>query len=348
MSELIDFAAQLIEFEGGAVEMAPERAGALLPEALSNSWRVGEELVLSEAEGAAPRLVYGSELLERMLDTATAAVSVTAARLDLPPLRGNQVKAAAERWALRNGLVSVGDVRIGASTRLQLFALATLHGDEKREFVVSTVISPWSGTELPNFAPMALGLTATGKAESIAVSEAVLAACARACERLAVLNAQAFRENMTRRFERDRDRIDVYFEDLLSELDKRARKGKLDPLAVSDKRNALFADRAAKFEALSARFVLRIEVTPIAMRAIEVDSGFASMTLRRRKASRTLELEYDGATRRIVSPRCDGCGGAAQKPAACDDALHLLCETCVPRAEGRVACVACKPQSRVG
>jgi hypothetical protein len=115
---------------------------------------------------------------------------------------------------------------------------------------------------------------------------------------------------------------------------------------VTDKHSALLADRAAKLEALFARFVLRIELMPIALRVIEVESGFASVTLRRRKASRTLELEYDAVLRRIVAPRCDGCGGAAPRPAACDDALHLLCEACAPRAEGRVACVSCKPRAR--
>jgi hypothetical protein len=345
MSELIDFAAQLIELEGGAVERAAERAGALLPESLSNSWHVAEELVLSEAEGAAQRLAYGSELLERMLDTATKTVSVAGVRVDLPALRGSQVKAAAERWALRNGLVSVGDIRLCQATRLQLFALATLHGDEKREYVVSSVLAPWSGTEVPGFEEALMGLPSAGHTEPPALSEAVLAASVHACELRALAQAQAFGEGMTRRFERDRERIELYFEDLSRELDKRARKGKLDARTVADKRNALFADRAAKLEALCARFVLRIEVTPIALRAIEVESGFASLTLRRRKANRTLELEYDSATRRMVAPRCDGCSGAAPRPAVCDDALHLLCEACAPRAEGRLACAACKPRA---
>lgn len=346
MSELVEFAAQLIELEGGAVETSAECVGALLPETLSNSWRVAEELVLSEADGAAHRLAYGSELLERMLDTATKGVSVATARLDLPAPRGSQVKAAAERWALRNGLVSVGDIRVSSSTRIQLFALATLHGDEKRELVVSCVFSPWSGTEVHGFADAVLSLSPTRHTEPPPHSEVVLAACMRACSERAAEEAQTFREGMTRRFERDRERIDAYFGELARELDTRARKGKLDALTVTDKRSALLADRAAKLEALSARFVLRIELMPIALRVIEVESGFASVTLRRRKASRTLELEYDAVSRRVVAPRCDGCGGAAPRPVACDDALHLLCEACAPRAEGRVACVACKPQAR--
>jgi hypothetical protein len=345
MSELVDFAAQLIELEGGAIEIGTERISALLPQTLSTAWHVPEELDLSEAEGTGQRLSYGSELLERMLDTATHSVAVSAVRLELPVLRGAQVKAAAERWSLRNGLVSVGDMRLCPTTRLQLFALATLHGDEKRELVVSSVLSAWSGTEVVGFAEATVGLSTANQIGSAPCSQVALEALLRVGTRHAVAQAQPFREGMTRRFERDRERIEAYFEDLSSELDKRARKGKLDPLAVVDKRNALIADRTAKLEALSARFVLRIELTPIALRATEVEGGFVSMTLRRRKASRTLELEYDAATHRMVAPLCDGCAGAAPRPAACDDALHLLCEACAPRAEGRVSCVACKPRA---
>lgn len=344
MSELLDFARDLIELEGGAVETESARLVALLPEELSKRWQVGEELALCESEGGPQLLAYGSELLEHMLATATGELHVAAASCSAAAPRASQVRAAAERWTLRNGLVSAGDVRLCSSTRVQLFALATLHGDEKRELLVSRVMATASRTEVPEFERMAGELLALRHHASVDELEPVVVAAARACEEHAVALAEPFRVGMTRRFERDRERIEAYFEDLSRELDKRARRGKLDPQAVADKREALHADRAAKLEALAARFVLRIEVVPIAMRLIEVEGAFATVTLRRRKASRAIELEYDAATRKLVPPRCDGCARAAMRPAACDDALHLLCEACVPRAEGRVVCSACKPE----
>jgi hypothetical protein len=347
MTELLDFAARLIELEGGAVDASEQRLSALLPEPLATRWNVSEELVVAEhGEGAAQRLTYGSELLERMLETATRGVSIAAVRVELPPVRASQVKAAAERWTLRNGLVSVGDVRLGRATRFQLFALATLHGDEKRESIVSSVLSAVSETEVMGFAEAIAGLPAVEGSVHLLPSQSLLTVAGQACQRRALADAQAFHEGMTRRYQRDRERIEGYFEDLFLELDKRARKGKLEPGVIADKRNALLVDRTAKLEALSARFVLRIEVNPIALRAIEVDGGFVSVTLRRRKATRSVELEYDGATHRLVAPRCDSCSGAAPRPAACDDALHLLCDACAPKAEGRVACAACKSSGR--
>jgi hypothetical protein len=343
MSELIDFAARLIELEGGAIEPTPSGLSALLPGPLSGHWGCGEELRLSETDPAMQRLAYGTELLERMLDTATSWVAIARARLELPAARSGQLQSAAEHWSLRNGLAALKETRLGPQTRLELFALATLQGDEKREFLVSCVLSAGSGTEVPGFSESMMESAAACAGPAGDVPEQVLRAALRVCSQRAEALAQPFREAMTRRFERDRERIEAYFTDLRAELDKRARRGKLDPQAVRDKRAALHADRGAKLEALAARFVLRIEMLPIALRCIEVPGAFITLILRRRKAIRTLELEYDLLTRRVVAPPCDGCGGPALRPAACDDAFHLLCETCVPRAEGRIACTACKP-----
>ncbi|HTP26590.1 MAG TPA: hypothetical protein VMK12_13175, partial [Anaeromyxobacteraceae bacterium] len=101
-------------------------------------------------------------------------------------------------------------------------------------------------------------------------------------------------------------------------------------------------ERAAKFEALTARYVMKVELKPIALLLIESPTYRMPIELRRRKASRTVEVEYDCATRRLVAPACDGCGGPAPRPAACDDAIHLLCEECAPKSEGRIACSACR------
>ncbi len=345
MSELLAFAAKLIELEGGAVECHPYGLDALLPSNLSSAWGTADGLELSDRHDDAGRFSYGTELLDRMIQTATQAVPIACARLDLAPIRASQVRNAAEQWRLRNGLADVGEVRMGTQTRLWLSALATLNGDEKRELLVSAVMSVRSGTLVDGFADAAVGLAehkATFPPAPAGPLERALAQCVRQAE----AGATAFREGMTRRYERDRLRIEGYFDDLLAELGKRASKGRGDQEAIADKRRAMLADRAAKLEALSARFVLRIEVKPLALLAVEVDGATVTLGLRRRKASRAIELEYDAATRRFVPPMCEACGGSAHRPAACDDAVHLLCEGCAPRAEGRIACPACKRSTR--
>lgn len=350
MNELLQLAGRLIELEGGAAESQPAGLAVLLPGALSAAWQVQDELMLSESleEESSTHLAYGTELLERMLHTATQQIPV--AHLRLAPsgvaLRAGHVQRAAEHWNLRNGLVEVSDIQLGTQTRLWIDALAIMHGDERREQLVSTVLSARSHTEVEGFSERAFGLEPLASAERLSppwpLVERALARCAERAETA----ARGFREAMTRRFERDRASIDGYFDDLVRELDKRASKGRLDSATVADKRAAMQADRKLKLEALSARFVLRIEVQPIALRTIEAEGATVTVKLRRRKASRTIQLDYDSTTRQLVPPACEHCGGGAQRPAACDDAVHLLCERCVPRADGRISCGACAESPR--
>ncbi len=81
---------------------------------------------------------------------------------------------------------------------------------------------------------------------------------------------------------------------------------------------------------------------PVAVVIVEAPAASILVRVRRRKAERAVSLEYDAATRKLVPLPCEACGGPALRPAACDDAVHLLCETCAPRADGRIGCPACK------
>jgi len=132
---------------------------------------------------------------------------------------------------------------------------------------------------------------------------------------------------------------------LTRELDKRAARGRVDMQSVAAKRAAMQADRAVKLEALSA-FCTAHRSRAVALRVVEADAGYVTMKLRRRKASRTIALEYDAVTRELVPHACEACGSAAARPAACDDAVYPLCERCAPRADGRITCPRCQPSSR--
>ena len=173
---------------------------------------------------------------------------------------------------------------------------------------------------------------------------AALAACAAH----AAEAAAGFQEGVQRRFARDRERIEGYFADLVSELDSRVARGRVSPADTEDKRRVLERERAAKLEALSARYATRLELRAVAAMLVETPVWRVPIELRRRKACRNIELEYDCATRRLVAPPCEACGSPAPRPAACDDAMHLLCEDCVPRSEGRVACAACRGRRERG
>jgi hypothetical protein len=344
MSGPLGFAARLLTRRGALVEATPGGVEALLSRELANELGLGEHVVLAEAPGsAAHHAGYGSALLERMVSSATGAIPFAAARVDLAPPRRGQARAAAESLVFRNGVFSVGETAAAIGHRLVAHAAFALHGDERREGMCAAAVSLQTGGVVDGFEEAIAGSLEEGVVQELEPER--VSTCARAallaCAARASQAAAGFREGMQRRHARDRERLEEYFAELLSELDRRSSRGRANPAAVLDKRRVLEQERAAKLEALAARYVSRLELKPVALLLVEVPVFRTALELRRRKARRTIEVEYDCSTRRLVAPVCDACGSPAPRPAACDDAVHLLCEACAPRSEGRIACSAC-------
>jgi hypothetical protein len=74
------------------------------------------------------------------------------------------------------------------------------------------------------------------------------------------------------------------------------------------------------------------------MRVVEI-----RIRLRRRKGEREIALHVPPHARTPDALACVACSGTTRAPLLCDDALHVLCETCAPDAGGRPRCPACRP-----
>ncbi|MBI3186165.1 MAG: hypothetical protein HYZ28_28850 [Myxococcales bacterium] len=343
MSELGAFASAVLEQNGALLERAGGAIEAVLPPELCARLRLPEHVRLCEEAGEGVRLGYGSEALERMVALATSTLVVASARLHCG-VRAAAAEQAASAFTVRNGVCSAAPPTATSNRRLWVHAAYALTADERREGVTSAVVSVDTGTEVEGFDDAARGALEQGGAGTVgrdAAAAAVLAAV-RLCSARAEAESASFRAAMQRRLERDRARLDAYFADLSGELERRQRNGRLDPKAVAEKRDILHRERAAKLEALASRYEVRLEVRPVSAAVVECPGYRLPVSIRRRKAERVVELEFDGPTRRLVPLACDGCQAAALRPAACDEAVHLLCERCAPRAEGRWPCPACE------
>ena len=345
MSGPLEFAARLLAHRGALVEAGAAGVEALLSRELGAELGLGEHALLVESPTPEGQHVgYGSALLERMVAWASGKVAFVTAQATVAPTRASQARAAAEALVFRNGVFSAGEPSAVAGHRLIAHAAYVLHGDERREGLCAAAASLHTGGRVEGFEDAVTGALQEAALQPPAV-ERMLAgarACLSACADRASEAAAGFRESMQRRFERDRERLEAYFDDLLAELDRRASRGRSNADDVQAKRQVMERERAAKLEALIARYVMKVELKPVALLLVEAPTYRLSLELRRRKASRTVEVEYDCATRRLVAPACDGCGGPALRPAACDDAVHLLCERCAPKSDGRISCSACR------
>ena len=341
MNEIMGFTQRLFEHHDAAIEHRDDRLEALLPAPLAEALGLPELVVFSDGAEGTP-LGYGTEVLERLLALATASIPCASARFEARELSLGVAERAASAFALRNGVFSILDLRRGSGLRLWLHALFDLASDEQRLGLTGATVSLASGAPVEGFSTAVyrdLGPW-TDLGAPLHTLRRGLDAAMRQCEARTDVVFEHFSARMTRRRDRDKARIESYFADLEGELGRRARR--LSAEAMDAKRAAIARDRDSKLESLGPRYTVRRSLRPVAALLIESPIVLIDLDLRRRKARRTVCLEYDVATRQLVAPACEACGLDAPSPVACDDAVHLLCHRCVPTAKGRPHCLACQ------
>ncbi len=348
MNSPLSFVQAWSAHQGAVVEPREQGAEILLPPELSSSLAL-PELALY-AEQPAPEALwvgYGAPVLERILQEATRRVPWAALVLEPHiPSRESAARAAAERFVLRNAVHALEASVVETAPRLVVYARYSITADDRRDGLVQETVSVHQRVTVPGFWPTARAQgelrLASEPPAGAALAPAVHAALLRA-EALARSQSRSFLEGFARRQERDLRRVEEYFQGLRAELSKRARRGKVAAEDIALKAAAIDRERASKLQELHERGQVRFEASLAA--AIWIESPVVTLSLhtRRRKAERSFTLEYDAVTLHLLGPACEACGLDAPQPALCDERLHAICSTCVPRAEGRWNCPACHP-----
>jgi hypothetical protein len=332
--------------QGAVIEPLPEGVEILQPSELATSLSLPEHA--RYGEHPAPDSVwvgYGSPVLEKVLQEATREVPWAALTLE-PHVEPREAagRKAAEHFALRNAVHTVEEVRVEMAARLVAYIRYSLLADDRRDGLVEEAVSCGLRVSVPGFWEAA---RASGRLHPSAalpsgdgVAEATRAALVRG-EAQARTQARGFLEGFARRQERDLRRMEEYFQGLRAELDKRSRRARVAPEDRALKAAAIDRERDAKLQELRERSQVRLEVALAAAVWVETPVAGVVLRARRRKAERTVRLEYDFPTHHLLALACEACGLDAPLPGLCDERLHVICARCVPRAEGRWACPAC-------
>lgn len=333
--------------QGAVVEPLAEGVEILQPTELATSLGLPEHARYEERPTPGSVWVgYGSPVLEKFLQEATREVPWVA--LTFEPYAAPREAAgrkAAEQFSLRNAVHTVEEVRLEKAARLVAYIRYSLLADDRRDGLVEEAVSCSLRVSVPGFweAAQASGrlyphaALPTGGALAMAASAALVRG-----EAQARAQARGFLEGFARRQERDLRRMEEYFQGLRAELDKRSRRAKVAPEDRALKAAAIDRERDAKLQELRARSQVHLEAALAAAVWVEAPVAGVVLRARRRKAERTIRLEYDFATHHLLAPACESCGLDAPLPALCDEKLHVICARCVPRAEGRWLCPACR------
>lgn len=156
----------------------------------------------------------------------------------------------------------------------------------------------------------------------------------------------SFVKGLRRRFERDRERLYSYHNELYREA-----SGRTAGLPAEDparKRDALRAEAAgreyrATLDDLTRQYATSVEVAWVQTLELVMPVQRMAVQIRRRKAERLVHLDWNPLARQLEGPACEATGGTERPRLVCDEALHLVstaglapCPTC-----GKPFCRAC-------
>jgi len=177
----------------------------------------------------------------------------------------------------------------------------------------------------------------------------LLALAARALPPRVEAALAPFVKGLRRRLGRDQDRLHAYHNDLHREAMRRALVlSEGDPRRRREEQRAEAVGREyrAKLDDLARQYATRVTVEWVQTLELMMPVQRFTAQIRRRKADRTIRLDWNPTARRLEMPMCEWSASAERPRLVCDDALHLVvaaalgpCQSC-----GRPFCRACHPE----
>ncbi len=360
MLGIVDFARDLLLSRGGLVE-AEEHAGslrAMLPADLAASLDSREWLSLRF--GAGPGSDDETEWLDRLGRLLPADPRFVNARLRhptlVPPIDAGRVLDLG--LALQNGIHRV--LEDYQQTALYYFFgfHYTIESDETSLGLVTVCLNASARTlvlqpeSLANAVKDSLEDDPGGappRDELVRLFPIALRAAQPEIRRLSL----AIEHSANRRLARDTERIDSYYKDLLTQIDKRISRRAADPAAAEKERSRAAAtqlDRTTKLEDLQRKYSLKIRIQPGDVLAVSLPVREISARLIRKKVERVVKLHWNHKLGTLESPWCEACTASAHPLFLCDDRAHFLCKSCAAPCPActKHRCRACHPRCKCG
>ncbi len=357
------FTADLLRHVGALVEpIEPQGLEVLAPLAVQQALGIGEFVRLGFGATLPPagrRVGIEGDWLDRfgqvLGDEGRRLRRVLNPRARAP---GDPERVLGHELILDNATWRLLDVSPAWTRYLALDFRASAVSDDKRDFILRLVVNLATGA-LPDAVFTSLAATLEDTAFDDPTGMPQTPDLPEIWDRARLLrlvdqalpprldNALApFVKGMQRRFDRDQDRLHRYHNELHREAMQRA-----GALPASDPKRAREEQRAeaigreyrSKLDDLSRQYATRVTVHWVQTLELVMPVSRFTVQVRRRKADRTITLDWNPLSRRLEAPVCEATYSAERPRLVCDDALHLVvpeslgpCPTC-----HRAFCRAC-------
>jgi len=369
------FVADLLRHEGALVEaVEPEGLEVLAPPPVQRVLGLGELSRLGFGGSlplGAQRVGMEADWLDRFAQVL-GSQGRWARRVLSAPSRapGDPEQVLGQELVLDNATFRLLDVSPARTRYLVLDFRVSAVSDDKRDFTLRLGINLATGA-LPDAVLAALAPALNAPAHDGPVldgSEAdpvrpddiglpapwerarLLGLIARALPPRVETDLVPFVKGLRRRLARDGDRLHAYHNDLHHEAMRRALtlpEGDPRRQREEQRAEAIGREYRAKLDDLSRQYATRVTVEWVQTLELVMSVQRFTVQIRRRKADRTIRLDWNPLARRLEPPACEW-GASAERPRlVCDDALHLVVPAGLAPCSGcsRSYCRACHPES---
>ncbi len=335
--ELLSFASEVLEANGGAIERQEKRIQALLPSELAQRLDLPEEASLG-ADGAL--LLYGAPLLDRLIGLATREVPVVYGNIQIPYLK----KAGFEQLIGRDVIFADGQVRVsGRAEARTTYMVLVCHymalSDERKEGLVRVGVHETSGALIEGIEDLWREMTPefypAGKTPPhfpIHLEQAVSSAL-KSAKASTERELSEFLSSMRRRLRRDVKNTREYYSALKEEMEASLSHPNLTE-SQRDERIAKMKDlpeeMASKVRDLEQKYRVQVNISSRAAMRFLVDIAQVMIELKYRKLHRSIRLIWNPVTRRLDPLVCERCHETTTRvhPTAKGSEIELLCSTC--------------------
>ena len=361
-TQLRDFVRELLQRDGALVEqLAPNTLEVLAPPHMQRALRIGDLEHLSfgpdPLSGTQP-VTLESDWLERLGQLLRDRGRKARCVLRVPaPAPASPQRIVAHAVSFQNAVCDLAGVSAAWTSYLILFFRYTAFSDEERDGLLTLGVNLTNGAaiEEPSANDLFRAVALPDNRQSVFPpaselprdwsNERLNTWIKRALPERLNQHLMPFVKGLQRRLDRDLARIHDYYNDLRRESLLRLQKR--DGEARERLRlEAIDREYRAKVEDLRQKYSVRVDVALSQSLELIMPVQRFELLIKRRKARRQLQLDWNPLLRRLDMPPCENTFTADAARKVCDDRLHVVS----PAAHGpcaicqRAYCRSCHPR----
>lgn len=337
--ELLAFSQKAIEHLGGAAEQDNGSLLAYLPLELAEALQLPEETQLGDEQGSP--LVYGSPVLDRLIEQCIQEIPLAYGRIQLPYLKKQGFEQFLDQdLTLSGAKVSISGRAETRTTYSLLFSRYVALSDERKEGLVhigvrerngatiAELADAWQEYDIQFYSPDSIPPHFPKQ-----IDQAVLNGLRSLQGTVSHLLAE-FRESMQRRLNRDVRNLQEYYAALSQEMEESLSHPNLSQ-TQREERQAKIAklpgERDQKIRDLQHKYNIQVTMEGAAILRLLVDVVQLELDVRYKKWKTSIYATWNPLTRRLDPLACPRCGSSLRLafPAVDKDSLAFLCEGCL-------------------